>query len=151
MASAQAQSTVDDNDITKVVRVEPMLKRDTTSSSSSSSSSSSCVAELSIPESVMQHIRHELIDRSGVVGFPTETVYGLGANALDAVAVARIFRCKGRPPDNPLIVHISDMSMLAMLVHPDHLPTAGSIDRLICDRFWPGPLTLLFPKAEYVV
>ncbi len=80
-----------------------------------------------------------------LVAFPTETVYGLGANALDGEAVRSIFKAKGRPNDNPLIVHISDISMLEVLVaeiKPD-------VQKLISE-FWPGPLTLVFHKAPYV-
>jgi L-threonylcarbamoyladenylate synthase len=75
------------------------------------------------------------------VAFPTETVYGLGANALDSRAVARIFRAKGRPADNPVIVHIGrmgDLERVAARVPPSALRLARA--------HWPGPLTLLFPK-----
>ncbi|KAI6119403.1 YwlC protein [Pisolithus croceorrhizus] len=78
------------------------------------------------------------------VVFPTETVYGLGALALDASASARIFATKGRPPDNPLIVHVSSQRMLLSLLPAGYiLPSAY---RVLIDRFWPGPLTLLFPR-----
>lgn len=86
-----------------------------------------------------------VILRGGLVAFPTETVYGLGANALDARAVEGIFRAKGRPPDNPLIVHVSRPEMLARLVTSVPSPA----EKLI-NRFWPGPLTLLFPRSEQV-
>ena len=84
------------------------------------------------------------------MAFPTETVYGLGANALSAHAVQGIFRCKGRPSDNPLIVHVSDWDMLRRVVREDSLPQEGSMVHGLCKRFWPGPLTVLFPKHEYV-
>ncbi|MBP3192909.1 L-threonylcarbamoyladenylate synthase [Natronogracilivirga saccharolytica] len=85
--------------------------------------------------------------RSGnVVAFPTETVYGLGADAWNADAVAQIFALKGRPPDNPLIVHVSSLEMAATLV------TEISEDaRRLMDRFWPGPLALILPKRPEVL
>jgi L-threonylcarbamoyladenylate synthase len=98
------------------------------------------------------YLTAEQLDRAGqmlaigqLVAFPTETVYGLGANALDERAVARIFEAKGRPSDNPLIVHIGRLDQLHELVC--HIPeTAQSL----MDRFWPGPLTLVFPKSPRV-
>jgi L-threonylcarbamoyladenylate synthase len=84
--------------------------------------------------------------RSGkLVAFPTETVYGLGANALDANAVARIFEVKGRPNTSPVIVHVSDWEMV-MGVAAAWPPAA----RLLADKFWPGPLTLVLPKTSAV-
>ena len=80
----------------------------------------------------------------GLVGFPTETVYGLGANAFDSKAVLSIFAAKGRPADNPLIVHIYDTAQLQELCEVQE--TAQKL----MDAFWPGPLTLLFPKKEAV-
>jgi L-threonylcarbamoyladenylate synthase len=80
--------------------------------------------------------------RSGrLVAFPTETVYGLGANALDAAAVDRIFEAKGRPPTSPLIVHVSSMHMARLVVA--EWPTRAE---LLARRFWPGPLTLVLKK-----
>ncbi|MDP4143451.1 MAG: L-threonylcarbamoyladenylate synthase [Bacillota bacterium] len=81
----------------------------------------------------------------GLVAFPTETVYGLGANALDSEAVKKIFEAKGRPQDNPLIVHISDLDSIKNLtkVVP---PIAEDLMR----NFWPGPLTLILPKSDLV-
>jgi L-threonylcarbamoyladenylate synthase len=81
----------------------------------------------------------------GLVAFPTETVYGLGANALDPAAVARIFAAKGRPANNPVIVHVADAKDALPLVAgwPD------AADRLAA-RFWPGPLTLVLPKNQRV-
>jgi len=80
-----------------------------------------------------------------LVAFPTETVYGLGANALDSAAVARIFEAKGRPATNPLIVHVADTSDLPLVVAA--VPPRAS--ELIA-AFWPGPLTLVLPKAPGV-
>lgn len=80
-----------------------------------------------------------------LVAFPTETVYGLGANALDADAVARIFAAKGRPATNPLIVHVSDADGVSPLVREWSPVAAG-----LAERFWPGPLTLVAPKSDAV-
>jgi L-threonylcarbamoyladenylate synthase len=82
-----------------------------------------------------------LIRAGGLVAFPTETVYGLGASALDAAAVARIFSAKGRPSTSPLIVHVDSVEMARSLAAP--WPEAA--ERLAA-RFWPGPLTLVVPK-----
>lgn len=82
-----------------------------------------------------------ILRAGGTVAFPTETVYGLGANALDAAAVARIFEAKQRPGWDPLIVHLADRSMLASIT--ERLPEDAV--RLM-DAFWPGPLTLLLPR-----
>jgi len=84
-----------------------------------------------------------------VVAFPTETVYGLGANALDPNAVARIFEAKGRPSDNPLIVHVSSLDMLRTLIDESDLRSSPDFEMLIRE-FWPGPLTLLFKKSDRV-
>ena len=87
-------------------------------------------------------------DRSVVV-FPTETVYGLGASALDPSAVSLIYSTKGRPSDNPLIVHISSKAMLQSLLPPSY--TIPPTYTKLMDAFWPGPLTLLFPSNPGVV
>jgi L-threonylcarbamoyladenylate synthase len=83
-----------------------------------------------------------LLREGGTVAFPTETVYGLGANALDPVAVEKIFVAKQRPHWDPLIVHISNAAMLARVAVP-----ASATAQQLMDRFWPGPLTLLLPRA----
>jgi L-threonylcarbamoyladenylate synthase len=83
--------------------------------------------------------------RGQLVAFPTETVYGLGANALDANAVAKIFEAKGRPSDNPIIVHVSDRRMLRTVAR--RVPPRA---RELIARFWPGPLTLVLPKTSRV-
>lgn len=87
----------------------------------------------------------EIIRNGGLVAFPTETVYGLGANALDPVAVKKIYEAKGRPSDNPLIVHISHISELEQIV----AEVSEKAEKLI-DAFWPGPLTLIFKKKSCV-
>lgn len=86
-----------------------------------------------------------LLRQGGVVAFPTETVYGLGALAFDARAVARIFEIKGRPSFDPLIVHVADRSMLQEVVGV--VPAAGET---LIERFWPGPLTLVLAKRPAV-
>lgn len=86
-----------------------------------------------------------VLKAGGLVAFPTETVYGLGALALDPAAVAGIFRAKGRPSYNPLIVHVSDTRMARTLVS-EWPETAETLTR----AFWPGPLTLVLPKAPAV-
>lgn len=87
----------------------------------------------------------EAIRRGELVAFPTETVYGLGSDALDPAAVARIFAAKGRPADNPLIVHIAradDLPALVLRVPPEA--------HLLAATFWPGPLTLVLPRRAHV-
>lgn len=87
----------------------------------------------------------KIIRRGGLIAFPTETVYGLGANALDKKAVKKIFKAKGRPSDNPLIVHIADFTELFRLVKK--IP---KITEILAKKFWPGPLTLIFLKKKIV-
>lgn len=87
----------------------------------------------------------ELIQNGGLVAFPTETVYGLGANGLDGEAVNRIFEAKGRPNDNPLILHVAKKSDVTKLWA--HVP---KLAKSLMDTFWPGPLTLIFMKADEV-
>lgn len=87
----------------------------------------------------------EILRKGGIVAFPTETVYGLGANALEAQASAKIYAAKGRPSDNPLIAHIASIDDLPKLAAK--IPEAG---RKLAEKYWPGPLTLVFPKKEIV-
>ncbi|MBQ9198439.1 MAG: threonylcarbamoyl-AMP synthase [Clostridia bacterium] len=86
----------------------------------------------------------QLIRQGKLVGFPTETVYGLGADALNAQAVLDIFAAKGRPADNPLIVHIARFEEMAPLCH------INAMAKKLADAFWPGPLTMILPKKETV-
>ena len=86
-----------------------------------------------------------LLKEGKLVAFPTETVYGLGANALDEEAAARIYSAKGRPSDNPLIVHIADWDALGLIVK--EIPPEA---KLLADKFWPGPLTMIFKKSDRV-
>ena len=85
-----------------------------------------------------------LLSEGQLVGFPTETVYGLGANALDEAAVRSIFAAKGRPQDNPLIVHVAGKEDAFPLCHVTPLAEK------LMDAFWPGPLTLVMPKKDIV-
>ena len=87
----------------------------------------------------------EILKSGGLVAFPTETVYGLGGDALNPEASAKIYAAKGRPSDNPLIVHIADMEALKVLA--SEVPEKA---KLLADRFWPGPLTMIMPKSDAV-
>jgi L-threonylcarbamoyladenylate synthase len=89
----------------------------------------------------------QLLQEGKLVAFPTETVYGLGANAYDGSAVAKIFEVKGRPNDNPLIIHVSDMRMAERLVAKRKFNDKA---HLLAKKFWPGPLTLVLPKSIIV-
>lgn len=100
------------------------------------------VMDAESPEAVALAAR--LFREGQLVGFPTETVYGLGANALDSGAVLSIFAAKGRPADNPLIMHIRDRGQLEGLCG---IPEGAET---LMDAFWPGPLTMLFPRTERV-
>ncbi|CAA7259709.1 unnamed protein product [Cyclocybe aegerita] len=92
---------------------------------------------------------HNLVDLNQTVVFPTETVYGLGALALVSNAASKIFSTKGRPPDNPLIVHVSSIAMLNSLLPPGY--TIPKTYQILMKHFWPGALTLLFPRNADVV
>ena len=87
----------------------------------------------------------EILRRGGLVGFPTETVYGLGGNALDPSASRKIYAAKGRPSDNPLIIHIADMDDLPYIVK--NIPEKAA---WLAEAFWPGPLTMIFEKSDVV-
>ncbi|WP_422449059.1 L-threonylcarbamoyladenylate synthase [Thermoanaerobacterium sp. DL9XJH110] len=97
------------------------------------------------PEPDKIKLAAEIIKKGGLVVFPTETVYGLGGNALDEKAAEKIYSAKARPRDNPLIVHIHSLEQLDCLVRD--IP-AGA--RRLIDRFWPGPLTIIFNKNEII-
>ena len=87
----------------------------------------------------------EILRGGGLVAFPTETVYGLGADALNAEAVGKVYAAKGRPSDNPMIVHISqkgDMTKLTDGITPD-------VEKLMA-AFWPGPLTMVVPAKDLI-
>lgn len=87
----------------------------------------------------------QILRQGGLVGFPTETVYGLGGNALDAGASKKIYAAKGRPSDNPLIVHIADFAALSAIV--TEIPKKA---KLLAEKYWPGPLTMIFSKSSLV-
>ena len=87
----------------------------------------------------------QIIKNGGLVAIPTETVYGLGANGLDEDAVAKIFEAKGRPQDNPLILHVADIRDMQRFCH--HVPMAAFA---LAQAFWPGPLTMVLPARENV-
>jgi L-threonylcarbamoyladenylate synthase len=88
----------------------------------------------------------QILKGGGVVAFPTETVYGLGASADKPTAIAKVFDLKGRPSDNPLIVHVSTYGML--LQYAADIPAES---RILMQKFWPGPLTLIFEKKSQVL
>jgi len=88
----------------------------------------------------------EILRGGGLVAFPTETVYGLGGDAANPVAVRRIFQAKGRPADHPLIVHLKGMEDLEQWAR--EIPAAA---RKLAEHFWPGPLTLIFPRDPRVI
>ena len=99
-----------------------------------------------------EHLNMEAIQRAGrilkeggLVAFPTETVYGLGGNALDSRSSIKIYAAKGRPSDNPLIVHIADIEKLSEIV--TEIPEKAKI---LAEKYWPGPLTMIFPKTDIV-
>lgn len=94
-------------------------------------------------EQLMEAAR--ILRDGGLVAFPTETVYGLGANALNEEAAKKIYEAKGRPSDNPLIAHVARKEDVEALTA--YIPLAG---RKLMDRYWPGPLTLVFPKSDRV-
>lgn len=99
------------------------------------------------PESDPNAVRDAaaILRRGGLLGIPTETVYGLGADALNEDAVSRIFLAKGRPQDNPLIIHVPDASWLESYCR-DVPPAAYQL----AERFWPGPLTMILPRRDIV-
>ena len=90
-------------------------------------------------------IAADLIQKGELVAIPTETVYGLGANGLDEEAVAKIFQAKGRPQDNPLILHICGPEQIELFCH--HIPQSAYD---LAAAFWPGPLTLVLPARDVV-
>ncbi len=87
----------------------------------------------------------EIIKKGGLVAFPTETVYGLGGDALNPDSAGKIYKTKGRPSDNPLIVHIADIKDLEVIA--DNIPEMAYA---LADKYWPGPLTMIFDKKDIV-
>ena len=99
--------------------------------------------KLDLDEQIKQGVK--IIQTGGVVAFPTETVYGLGADIFNEQAIAKIFATKNRPADNPLIVHIGSLDMLSQL-----LDNISFENQKLIDQFWPGPLSLVFPKSKLI-
>lgn len=103
---------------------------------------------------VLREAAEYLRSKDTPVGFPTETVYGLGADATRSASVKGIYSAKRRPQDNPLIVHVSDLEMLRRLLRPEangttaHTDVIPEIYKPLISRFWPGPLTILLPNSE---
>ena len=100
---------------------------------------------LSAYDSACAETAAEIIKNGGLVAIPTETVYGLGANGLDENAVKKIFEVKGRPQDNPLILHIAGPEQIEEFAH--HIPQAAYD---LAEKFWPGPLTLILPARDFI-
>ena len=100
---------------------------------------------LSSADAATPALAAEMIRRGELVAIPTETVYGLGANGLDEAAVARIFEAKGRPQDNPLILHICGAEQIELFCH--HIPQKAYD---LAEAFWPGPLTMVLPAKNVV-
>lgn len=96
------------------------------------------------PEAELIGQAARILENNGLVAFPTETVYGLGANGLSSEAVGKIFLAKGRPSDNPLILHLCDLDDARLLARVDDRATA------VMQAFWPGPLTLVLPARTIV-
>ena len=90
-------------------------------------------------------IAADIIKKGGLVAIPTETVYGLAANALNGIAISNIFKAKGRPMDNPLIVHISSVDEIYELV--SNFPQKA---KKLAENFWPGPLTIILKKSDII-
>lgn len=97
------------------------------------------------PDSAAAARAGEVLRYGGVVAFPTETVYGLGANAYDSDAVRRVFEAKGRPSDNPLIVHVANFEAVKPLVK--EIPKSA---KLVMQHFWPGPISIILKKSERI-
>lgn len=100
---------------------------------------------LSASDAASIRLAGRIIKTGGLVAFPTETVYGLGCDALNPEAAAKVFEVKQRPQFDPLIVHVADLKQLEMVV--GSLPPLG---QQLMDAFWPGPLTLVLPKQSVV-
>ena len=90
-------------------------------------------------------IAAEILRQGGLVALPTETVYGLGANGLDPLAVDKIYEAKGRPKDNPMILHVTGMAQVEELCH--HIPHTAYA---LAEKFWPGPLTMILPARDLI-
>ena len=103
------------------------------------------IAKAGVDDDRMYEQAAEILKRGGLVAFPTETVYGLGGDALNPDASHRIYAAKGRPSDNPLIVHIAETSSVYELAE-----TVSDDTKKLMEAFWPGPLTIILNKKEVV-
>lgn len=105
------------------------------------------IQKIDLEHVTLQAVREaaNIIRAGGLVAFPTETVYGLGANAKDALAAKKIYQAKGRPSDNPLIVHIAALESLSTVAK-----NYGDAVFALAEKFWPGPLTLILQKQEQI-
>ena len=103
------------------------------------------ISKIDVDNIDMEEIKKqaEILRAGETVIFPTETVYGLGANALDEEAVSKIYKAKGRPSDNPLIVHIGDKKQVYNLVK-----SVTKEAEIVIDKFWPGPITIILNKKD---
>ena len=103
------------------------------------------ISKIDVDNIDMEEIKKqaEILRAGETVIFPTETVYGLGANALDEEAVSKIYKAKGRPSDNPLIVHIGDKKQVYNLVK-----SVTKEAEIVMDKFWPGPITIILNKKD---
>ena len=103
------------------------------------------ISKIDVDNIDMEEIKKqaEILRAGETVIFPTETVYGLGANALDEEAVSKIYKAKGRPSDNPLIVHIGDKKQVYNLVR-----SVTKEAEIVMDKFWPGPITIILNKKD---
>ena len=105
------------------------------------------ISKIDVDNIDMEEIKKqaEILRAGETVIFPTETVYGLGANALDEEAVSKIYKAKGRPSDNPLIVHIGDKKQVYNLVQ-----SVTKEAEIVMDKFWPGPITIILNKKDII-
>ena len=105
------------------------------------------ISKIDVDNIDMEEIKKqaEILRAGETVIFPTETVYGLGANALDEEAVSKIYKAKGRPSDNPLIVHIGDKKQVYNLVR-----SVTKEAEIVMDKFWPGPITIILNKKDII-
>ncbi|KAI8365817.1 DHBP synthase RibB-like alpha/beta domain-containing protein [Choanephora cucurbitarum] len=129
----------------KKVNVESFTFKKATQSEFPEQDATSVIATAEDQQAIDQAVHW--LKKGEAVGMPTETVYGLAANALDANAVSKIFAAKNRPQDNPLIVHVSSLEMLKTILPNKTIP---SVYLSIIRQFWPGPLTIILPSSDIV-
>jgi len=119
---------------------------------STSDTTTSTTSKTTIKAKVINDLKHagQLLRDGALVAFPTETVYGLGANALNATAVSRVFTVKGRPSTDPLIVHVHEPKAMAPLVSLTGGKQQEEIISRLAKAFWPGPMTLVLPASTAI-